>query len=76
MGSIQDLLTQKQMGPPIQFVAGRRVYRDSVHRRVKYNVMYGWRLLYDAPLAPVARFHAVGLRPAVHAVWLDLSRRG
>src|SRR5215469_17407807 len=67
---------QKQMGPPIQFVAGQRAYRDSVRRRVNYNVMYGWRLLRDAPLAPVARLHAVVLWTAVHAVWLHLSRRG
>ena len=76
MRSIHDLLTRKQMGPPIQFVAGRRDYRDSVRRRVNYNVMYGLRLLHDAPLAPVARLHAVVLRTAVHAMWLHLSRRG
>src|SRR5215467_6000571 len=39
-------------------------------------VMYGWRLLHDAPLAPVARLHAVVLWTAVHEVWLNLSRRG
>ena len=72
----QRSATQKQMAPPIQFVARRRAYRDSVRRRVNYNVMYGWRILYDAPLAPVARLHAVVLRTAVHAVWLHLSRRG
>ena len=64
------------MGPPIQFVAGRRAYRDSVRRHVNYNVMDGWRLLYDATLAPVARLHAVVLWAAVHAVWLHRSRRG
>ena len=67
---------QKQMGLPIQFVAGQRAYRDSVRRRVNYNVMYGRRLLRDAPLAPVARLHAVVLWTAVHAVWLHLSHRG
>ena len=67
---------QKQMGPPIQFVAGQRAYRDSVRRRVNYNVMYGWGLLRDAPLGPVARLHAVVLWTAVHAVWLHLSHRG
>jgi hypothetical protein len=68
---------QKQMGPPIQFVAGRRAYRDSVRRRVNYimSCMDGdfyttlrWRF------AP--RLHAVVLWTAVHAVWLHLSRRG
>ena len=54
---------QKQMGLPIQFVAGQRAYRDSVRRRVNYNVMYGRRLLRDAPLAPVARgAHVVAIQ--------------
>ena len=43
------------MGTPIQLVAGRRAYRDSVRRRVNYNFRYGgdfyttlrWRLLRD-----------------------------
>src|SRR5215467_1727406 len=50
--SIHDLVAQKQMGPPIQFVAGRRAYRDSVRRRVHLSCMDGdfyttlrWRLL-------------------------------
>ena len=68
--------TPEIMGTPIQFVAGRRAYRDSVRRRVNYNFRYGWRLLHDPPLAPIARLHAVVLRTAVHAVWLHLSRRG
>jgi hypothetical protein len=66
---------QKQIGPPIQFGAGRGAYRDSVRRRINYNVMYGWRFLHDVPLAPIARLHAVVLRTAVHAVRLHLSRR-
>jgi hypothetical protein len=67
--SIKDL-----PAPPIQFVAGRRAYRDSAHRRVNYNFLHGWQLLHDAPLAPIARLYAVALRTAVHAVWLRLSR--
>jgi hypothetical protein len=66
----------EKMGPPIQFVAGRRAYRDSVRRRANYSVGYGWRLLHDAPLAAIAQLHALVLRTAVHAVWLHLSRRG
>src|SRR5215469_8116470 len=67
--------TPEIMGTPIQFVAGRRAYRDSARRRVNYNFRYGWRLLHDPPLAPIARLHgACGVAPPTASRLTTLSR--